>query len=232
LGKIVGIIGGMGPESTIRLMDKIVKYTPVKREQDHIRLIVDNNPGIPDRTEYLLGNGPSPLPMLIESARLLQDDGAQLIAIACNTAHVFIQDIGKEIRPPILDMLALTVGKLEKQFPPDSRFILLTTSGSLAINLFQKYLNRFQLKIPNDGQQNEIMKIIYGEAGIKCAGDTKTNRIKIQKIIKELMEPNLSGIIAGCTEIGLILEDQIYDLSVIDPLDVLAREIVHRAASD
>jgi aspartate racemase len=228
----VGIIGGMGPESTIRLMDKIIKYTPVHREQDHIRLIVDNNPGIPDRTEYLLGNGPSPLPMLIESARLLQDDGAQLIAIACNSAHAFIQDIGKEIRPPILDMLALTANKIEKQFPFDSGFLLLTTSGSLAINLFQRYLKGFQLKIPNDGQQDEIMKIIYGEAGIKCAGDTKINRIKIQKIIKELIEPDLSGIIAGCTEIGLILEDQIYDLPVIDPLDILAREIVHRATTD
>ncbi len=232
MGKIVGIIGGMGPESTIRLMDKIVKYTPVKREQDHIRMIVDNNPWIPDRTDYLLGKGSSPLPILIESARLLEDGGAEFIAIACNTAHTFLPEIRKEITIPVLDMLALTAGKLEKQFPLDSRFLLLTTSGSLAINLFQKYLERFQLKLPNDKQQNGIMQIIYGKAGVKCAGDTKTNRIKLQKIIKELMEPDLSGIIAGCTEIGLILEDQIFDLPIIDPLDLLAREIVRRATTD
>jgi len=219
----------MGPESTIRLMDKIVKYTLVTREQDHIRMIVDNNPWIPDRTDYLLGKGPSPLPMLIESARLLQDDGAQLIAIACNTAHAFIEEIRESIRVPVLDMLGLTARLLERKFPPHNQFLVLTTSGSLAIQLFQKYLNGFQLKIPNTKQQDEIMQIIYGKSGVKCAGDTKTNRIKLQKIIMELMEPDLSGIIAGCTEIGLILEDQIYDLPIIDPLDLLAGEIVYRA---
>ncbi|MEJ2049147.1 MAG: amino acid racemase [Calditrichota bacterium] len=228
----VGIIGGMGPESTIRLMDKIIRYTPVTREQDHLRMIVDNNPGIPDRTDFLLGIGPSPVPMLIESAQLLENAGANFIAIACNTAHAFIREIHNVVNTPVLDMLALTADKLGGQFPPGSTFLLLTTSGSLLANLFQKYLNHFRLKVPDPEQQNLIMEIIYGKSGVKCAGSNRTNGMRLKKVIKDLIGPDLSGIIAGCTEISLILTDKIFDLLVIDPLDILAREIVRRAKTD
>ena len=232
MGKVVGIIGGMGPESTIQLMDKIVGYTPITREQDHLRMIVDNNPGIPDRTEFLLGIGPSPVPMVIESAQLLENAGANFIAIPCNTAHAFIREIQKVVNIPVLDMLALTADSLGRQFPPGNTFLLLTTSGSLSVNLFQKYLNHFQLKIPEPEQQNQIMEIIYGKSGVKCDGSNQTNSMKLKKVMKDLIEPDLSGIIAGCTEISLILTDKIFDLPVIDPLDVLAREIVSRAKMD
>jgi aspartate racemase len=232
LRKVVGIIGGMGPESTIRLMEKIVRYTPITKEQDHIRMIVDNNPGIPDRTDFLLGKGPSPVPMLIKSAQLLENAGANFIAIACNTAHTFVQEIQNVVNIPVLDMLALTADKLVRQFPQGSTFLILTTSGSLSANMFQKYLSLFRLKVPDPKQQNLIMEIIYGKSGVKCGGSNRTNSMKLKKVIKDLIEPDLSGIITGCTEISLILTDKIFNLPVIVPLDILAREIVRRAKTD
>ena len=84
--KTVGILGGMGPKSTVELMAKIIDFTPAQKDQDHIRILVDNRPQIPDRTNCILGNGPSPLSMMQESVQMLEKWGAEMVAIACNTA--------------------------------------------------------------------------------------------------------------------------------------------------
>lgn len=56
----VGIIGGMGPEATIKLMQCIVWSTPAKDDADHIHIIVDNDPKIPSRIKALIeGTGKS-----------------------------------------------------------------------------------------------------------------------------------------------------------------------------
>ena len=60
--KTIGILGGMGPYATVELFSKILKFTPARKDQEHLRIIIDNNPKIPDRTEAILGNGKSPLP--------------------------------------------------------------------------------------------------------------------------------------------------------------------------
>ena len=74
--KIIGILGGMGPEATADLFFRIIKSTPAKRDQDHIRTLINSNPKIPDRTSSILHDGPSPLPEMIESGRVLERAGA------------------------------------------------------------------------------------------------------------------------------------------------------------
>lgn len=66
--KIIGILGGMGPEATLDLFHKIIKLTPAEKDQDHFRIIIDNNPKIPDRTDAISGTGKDPLPKLIITA--------------------------------------------------------------------------------------------------------------------------------------------------------------------
>ncbi|HDH63258.1 MAG TPA: amino acid racemase, partial [Firmicutes bacterium] len=93
--KTVGIIGGMGPEATLDLFYKIIKNTPAKKDQEHIHLIIDNYPQIPDRTQFILGKGENPLPYLLRSANLLENAGVDAICMPCNTAHFFVDDIRK-----------------------------------------------------------------------------------------------------------------------------------------
>jgi aspartate racemase len=124
--KIAGIIGGMGPLSTIELLEKIFNYTPAEREQNHLRVLVDNHPQIPDRTDFIIGKGISPLPMMTESARLLQKWGADFLAIACNTAHYFYADIQKSVSIPLLNMLELVADEVYRLVPdgcPPGKFI-------------------------------------------------------------------------------------------------------------
>ncbi len=79
--KIIGILGGMGPEATADLFHRIIRATPVKRDQDHFRVIIDSNSKIADRTPAILGTGPSPLPMMVETGKNLERAGADFLLL-------------------------------------------------------------------------------------------------------------------------------------------------------
>src|SRR2546428_7813554 len=85
--KVVGVLGGMGPLATADFYAKLVRLTPARTDQDHLRVIIDSNPQVPDRTRGLRGEGPDPTPALVATARGLERAGADLIAIPCNSAH-------------------------------------------------------------------------------------------------------------------------------------------------
>lgn len=228
--KIVGILGGMGPASTMKLMEKIFRKTPAKTEQDHLRLLVDNRPEIPDRTAFILGRGPSPVPMLQESARLLERWGADFIAIPCNSAHAFIGDIESVVNIPLLNMLVLLSRRLSEEFPPGSPVGLLATTGALHTGIFNHYLSGFKIIKPAETvQTNLVMEVVYGETGIKKGGNLFTNRRKLLEVIALLQQENPVAIIAGCTEVELALEEAEPDIPVFFSLDILADEIVRQA---
>ena len=108
--RVVGIIGGMGPEATVDLMRRVIAKTPVRDDQDHVHLIVESNPKIPSRIAHLIeGSGPDPTPELIRIAVNLQRAGADALAIACNTAHAYADAIRHAVSIPLLDMVSLTV---------------------------------------------------------------------------------------------------------------------------
>jgi aspartate racemase len=134
MAKVLGILGGMGPMSTVDLMRKVTEKTPVKKEQEHLRMLVDSRPQIPDRTAAILGKGPSPAPMLQESARLLERWGAELLAIPCNSAHAFLPDVRDAVAVEVLDMIGLVGRELGRRFPPGSPVALLATTGSRPVN--------------------------------------------------------------------------------------------------
>ncbi len=230
--KTVGILGGMGPQSTIELMSKILARTPARVEQDHIRLLVDSRPQIPDRTKSILGTGPSPVPMMQDSVKQLAKWGADLLAIPCNTAHHFIDDLQSVVTIPVINMLQLLANRLETNFRPGQSMALLATTGSIKANLFQRYLSKFELLIPeSDVQENLVMTAIYGENGIKASGCTAANRTKMLDAIESLASFHPVCVVAGCTEIGNVLEGVTLPIPIFNPLYLLAGEIVEQALS-
>lgn len=127
--KVIGILGGMGPEATIDLFYKIIKLTPAEKDQDHLRIIIDNNPKIPDRIAAILGKGEDPLPVLQETARNLEKAGADFIIIPCNTAHYFLSSIQESIKIPILNMIEETAKETQKRIPQIQKVGLLASIG-------------------------------------------------------------------------------------------------------
>ncbi len=231
--EIVGILGGMGPLSTIELMKKVVEKTIVKKEQDHIRMLVDNRPEIPDRTEFILGKGPSPVPLLQESAQLLEKWGAEFLAIPCNSAHAFIEQIRDSIKIPVLDMIDLVRLELEKRLSPGVPIGLLATTGTLHSKLYHNYLKQFSIITPESNMQEElVMNAIYGEGGFKTTGVTEDSSKKLLRTIETMMLSHPKAIIVGCTEVELILKNSIVEIKVFYPLDILADEIVKIATAD
>jgi aspartate racemase len=104
--KTIGILGGMGPEATAYLFRKIIRHTKADKDQEHLKVIIFNNPKIPDRTDFILEKGTeNPLPYLAEAAKELQRSGADFIIIPCNTAHYFYEDICRAVSIPVINMI-------------------------------------------------------------------------------------------------------------------------------
>ncbi|HET6780529.1 MAG TPA: amino acid racemase, partial [bacterium] len=103
--KVIGVLGGLGPWATLDLFEKILTLTPAAKDQDHLRLIIDNNPKIPDRSPAILGTGEDPTPALVETARNLERAGADFIVIPCNTAHFFYDAVRRAVSIPVLHIM-------------------------------------------------------------------------------------------------------------------------------
>ncbi|WP_214481203.1 amino acid racemase [Bacillus sp. SM2101] len=224
--KKVGIIGGMGPKATVDLMNKIINNTPAKHDQDHLHLIVDSNSQIPDRTSAIIGEGLDPTPSIVASAQRLQKAGADLLMIACNTAHFFYKAVIHSVDIPVIHMPIETAKYLQEH--KFKRVGLLATDGTLQSNLYQHCLNKYDIALINSNKdmQAYVMKGIYSIKG----GKLETGLFYLSAIAKELKELGADAIIAGCTEIPLVLQST-KQLIVVDPTEIIAKKVVHIATN-
>jgi aspartate racemase len=228
--RTIGILGGMGPESTAALYLKIVRLTPIPREQDHLRIIIDSNPTIPDRTEALRrGSTEAAIRALTETARNVERAGAQLIGIPCNTAHAFLAELRASVSVPIVDMVAEAVRRAHDTFGANAAVGLLTTDGVHITRLYHDALARSGLTAvtPDAEAQSTVMRVI-GE--VKRNGVVERHRGLLAGPIRELGLRGATALIAGCTEISLVLSTHPPDLPWLDPLDVLAETLIREAS--
>lgn len=222
--EVVGIIGGMGTLATVDLMNKIIVNTLAKKDQNHIHTIVDNYSQIPDRTTTIFGRGTAPAPFMIESAQRLENAGADFLAIACNTAHYYYKSIKKSVSIPILHMPFETARFLHEK---NIRSVgLLATNGTINTKLYQDSCEPYDIKIiePDMQLQKREMDGIYA---IK-ERDLEKGRFYLLTVANELIKRGAEAIIAGCTEIPLVLKSS-QVLFVIDPTEILAKMIVKKA---
>ncbi|THE09358.1 amino acid racemase [Bacillus timonensis] len=219
--KTLGIMGGMGPLATVDLMTKIIRLTPAQNDQDHIHMIVDNFPQIPDRTSAILGKGTNPLPLMIESAKRLETAGADWIAIACNTAHFYLDDIQASIKIPLMNMPKETVRFIDNAGL--KTIALLATDGTLSTNLYQVSLHERGIAVvePDKMTQESVMEGIYA---VKSGNLEKGKKLLLQAS-KTVMNQGAEAIIAACTEIPLVLSE-VDGIKVIDPTVIVAKKIV------
>jgi aspartate racemase len=226
--KIIGILGGMGPEATIDLFKKIIKLSSAKQDQDHLRMIIDNNPKIPDRTKAILYAGENPLPELIRTAQNLEKAGADFIIMPCNTAHYFYHKIQKKINIPIIHMIQETATYIHQSLPAVKKISLFATKGTYKTGLYQTFLDAINIEtlLPTEAEQNQIMEIIYQ---VKAGNALRSLRKLMIKIAEAQIHKGAQGIIAGCTEIPLVLKNGDLKIPVIDPTLILAQKAMEEA---
>ncbi len=223
--RTIGILGGMGPLATAELFRRIVEKTPAKRDQDHPRIIIYNNPKIPDRTAFILGRGPDPRPELIDSARKLESWGADFIIMPCNTAHFFAETIQKAINIPLVSMVEETAERIKEM--GIKKVGLLATDGTVKGLVYHRALLKrgVSIAVPGKKDQRLVMKAIYG--GVK-AGNLGLGRELLLDVARKL-ERRVEGIIAGCTEVSVALKPGDLNIPLIDPMDVIAEKAVKLA---
>lgn len=229
--KIVGILGGLGPESTIDLFAQIVKNTPVKIEQDHLRIIIDNNPQIPCRVKAITSVGPSPLEEMEKSIRNLEKCQVDMICLPCNLVHFFYDDLQKMTRIPIIHMLRECSKYISTSMPHLRKAGLLAATPTVETRLYHRFLKEVGIEVitPDQKAQKQIMDIIFGPRGVKMGYVTR-HKATILRMVEALLDSGAEAVIAGCTEIGLVMRD-VKNLPVIDPIQILAKVTIKMAAS-
>lgn len=230
--RIIGVLGGMGPWATLDLFEKIIKNTNAIKDQDHLRVIIDNNPKIPERTPAILGIGESLLPSMVETAKNLKRAGADFIVIPCVAAHYFLSDLREEIDIPIISILDELAHEMETNFPQVRKVGLIANTGTVKGKVFQLKLEEIGMELLAPSEQDQevlVMEAIYGKAGIKAGYTNLENKRKVTKAAEGLMNRGAQGIIAGCTEIPLVLKEDDIPVPFFDTLLILAKAAIREA---
>lgn len=224
--KIVGVIGGLGPQATIYFMNLVVKNTFVAKDQDHIDMIVLNHASIPDRTAFVLGkSNDDPTPYLVEDCKKLCELGCDFIVMPCNTAHYFYQKINEVATVPVVNIIRETVLKCEGC----KKVGIMATDGTLFSNAYQDELNKKNITffVPDQSHQKIIMEYIYDYVKIGKAVDIK----QFNSLVQYFLDNDCDKIIIGCTELSIIVEDNsIRNDNIVDSLLVLANKTIELAS--
>ncbi len=217
MSRVLGVLGGMGPAATLDFLGKLQALTPVERDEDHIRVIVDINPQIPDRNDPFARPGP----VLAEMAGGLQGAGAQVLAIACDTAHVHADLISRASGLPLVDMIE-TASRAARDSGARRAGVL---GARDAVRLYHEYIaaqGMGLVTMPRDDQarfMDLVGRIKAGDLGAAV-------REGMRQLAEVLVREGAEAVIAGCTEVPLVLDPGDVRAPLIDAGEELARRCV------
>lgn len=228
--KLVGVLGGMGPMATVDFFEKVVKLTPVATDQEHIPMIIYNNPQIPSRIDAILENKTSPKDELVRSAKYLEDIGAKVIVIPCNTAHLWYEDIKNAVDIEVLHIVEVVADYIQsRQKSGNSEIMLFATAATAKMNLYQSIFKTrgVELKTPTVEEQ----QIIADAIDMVKAGKLEDNPHlpSLKKIMNDYYKQGIGSFVAGCTEVPILFRYIEGEFAKIDPTWTLAKKIVGMA---
>lgn len=222
--RTLGVLGGMGPYATVDFLQKLIEETPASRDQEHIPVIAYSVPQIPDRPLAIVGQGESPLPQMLQGVLTLKQAGVDAIAIACNTAHYWYDDLVQQGGVPILHIADAACDALTSQV---KRVGLITTNGTIAAGFYQSRLQARGMECllcdAVDQQQLVLPAIDY----VKRTELVRAHPLAIEAA-QHLLDRGAQAIVIGCTEIPLAIEYQASDIAqhCVDATRALARACV------
>ncbi len=229
--RTIGILGGMGPLATADLYTKIIQATPANSDQEHLPVIIHADPSVPDRTAALLSGGEDPTPWLVRGASNLASAGAEFIVMPCNTAHAFIEQVQDECPIPIVNMIDEAAREVQSLVPRGASAGILATGGTVAAGLYQSALERHGLQYltPGADGQSLVMETIRRVKAGKIDPETVQ---PVLAAVRELEDAGAAALLAACTELPVVLRQDLAGVPLIDPTDVLARAAVRISTSD
>ena len=137
---------------------RLAALTPADVDQQHIPTLLRNDPRIPDRSSAYMAGGGNPLPYMVEGVHFLERAGAQLIAIPCNTAHLWYDQITAATRLPVLHIIEAVIDDLRRLGLPKGRIGLMGTAATLKLGLYQRHLEAqgYECLVPDETRSSAI----------------------------------------------------------------------------
>jgi aspartate racemase len=223
--KIVGVMGGMGPDATVDFMAKVIALTDSGRDQDHVHMIVDHDPTIPNRQAAINSGNDDVSARLAEMAQRLESAGAEFLVMVCNTAHFFLEAVNSSTSIPFISIIDESVNEIDS-ICADARMVgVMATDSCLTTNIYQDAITtsgRVAL-VPDPANMQLLMDLINAiKAGDKGAEVTKG----MESVARALTEAGAEVLIAGCTEIPIVFEGHGFDVPVVASTNVLAQRTV------
>lgn len=215
----LGILGGMGPQATQIFYQRVIERTQAECDQEHVPTLIWSDTQIPDRTAAILGGEEERVyQRLRTSAQLLENAGATLIAIPCNTSHYFVPKLSQDVTIPILNMIQETVDRIRAGGKPTVG--ILATDGTVQMGLYQKACKQAGLTClaPPPEIQRLVMSIIYDEIKRGEPG----SREKFSQIDKAMHALGCDCTILGCTELSVYRNYHNLPAFYVDAMEVLA----------
>jgi aspartate racemase len=224
----IGILGGMGPAAALDLQAKILALTPATRDEDHLPVVTWNVPQIPDRIAAIAGRGPSPLPAMAQGVRALEAAGAEAIAIACNTAHHWADELKAGMRVPLLHIVDAVAEAIAARPARPARIGLMATRGTLASGFYGRRLASlgFDWIAPDEACQAACVDPAI--AAVKAA-DLASARESFGGAASHLYGRGADLLLLGCTELPLASAGTEFEPRCLDANHALAQAIVRFA---
>jgi len=212
----------------VDFMSRVVRATPANTDQDHIRMIVDHDPGIPSRQRAMRGEGESPGPAIARIAVGLEAAGADLLVMPCNLAHAWQSDITAVARIPFLSIIDLSVSAALLRSDEDSAVGLMTTPGCFDAGLYQSALAD-AVRPTVTQTRDELDETMALVARIKSGDKSRDVAEPLQALANRLIERGATILIAACTEFPLVLNEAMFDVAYVSSTDELAKATVRAA---
>jgi aspartate racemase len=202
---MLGVLGGMGPLATVDFLRKLIEETPAQRDQDHVPAVVYSVPQIPDRPAAILENGASPLPAMLEGVRVLRQAGVAAIAIPCNTAHYWYDDVVRMAGVPVLHIADAACEALERRALRAERVGLMGTDGTLKAGFLQARLEQRARRALLSTPEEQAQWVLPAIAAVKRHELAEAHAL-VCRACDALRHRGAEAIVLACTEIPVALD--------------------------
>jgi aspartate racemase len=225
----------MGPAATVDFLARIIAATPAERDQDHLHVLVDCNPQVPDRSAYLRSEGPDPRPSLMAMAKGLEQAGASFLVMACNTAHAFAEDVRAVVAIPLVDWPSVVAEAVS--VAGVKRVGILASTGTIGADIYRIPLEARGIRsvVPTPSTQDRVMRAIYGPEGVKRLGpESPIARRDLLAGAEDVVGQGAAAVILACTEFSALraLGALEVKVPVFDASEIVARHVVSRALGE
>jgi len=219
--KTVGIIGGLGPETTAEFYLDIIFSCQTKSHAARPGIIISSVP-LPFEIEedlILRNTGKERyIPYLVAEAKRLEKAGADFIVMPCNSLHVFINEIREAVKIPALSIIEETV-----KFMQDNNFKnvgIVSTSATIRNKLYENALAKAGIKYttPDEFQQEKMGKYIMH---LVAGQQNNRDREELIEIINDFEKQKVDCVALACTDLQLLIPKH-PRLKIFDTMKIIA----------